>query len=683
MFEAICVFIKFSAEFTSNTAEMTHLFQTQSLSHECVFFVSKTSFVIWEWLMAYRCWMIYYDISWTSIVMADSWKSIINPKYIDLDNNQSDKFIVRHRSTAGNAKWMAKRCWMIYYDISWTSIVMADSWKSIINPKYIDGDDNQSGKFIVKYRSTAGNAKWMAKYVLSVVIFVNIVYELVPVLVALAHPKDFENIVNAQLSTLPLAVIPYLTMIGIYLFFRSTLFNDLLYIRSEMSTIFVFLACNITSFWSYFLYAVSSGQPNKHWQMVSRNLSLFFIFLIFSNSTFLVVRKFLHILKSENFSADLQSVSTPTGAPDLTAVHSRIQSEQQVAEAEKPEIKKLTLEQVFGDEKYFQLIQAELSTLPLAVIPYLSMIGIYLFFRSTLFNDLLYIRSEMTAIFVLLACNITSFWSYFIYVKASGQPNKGWQMASRNLSLFFIFLIFANSTFVVVRKFAYIMQRENSLSETERKTVDLTQVQSRIQTDTVLDKDKAEINKLTLNQVFGDEKYFQLFMQHLVLEVSGECMLSFVEMAQFQRYLYDNANQSTPTAPSTSTSPRTSTPQDLVLKADRSSSFLLRHAVQFCDYIPCSAIVESMHNGDGESQRKAAYELWKKYICEDCQLQINIPFYQREEFDLLMSDQHDWLENKVEYQGEKLAAMFDDCVNEVFMLMSGSFMRFKADLLHN
>eukprot|EP01084_Bolivina_argentea_P247371 413853_1 len=86
MIECFCIIIKLLSEFISNTFEMTESINTHEFWYEFIMFISKTSFVIWEWLITYICWLIYYDICWTSLILSNEWKCILNSSYLNETN---------------------------------------------------------------------------------------------------------------------------------------------------------------------------------------------------------------------------------------------------------------------------------------------------------------------------------------------------------------------------------------------------------------------------------------------------------------------------------------------------------------------------------------------------------------------------------------------------------------------
>eukprot|EP01084_Bolivina_argentea_P085404 154353_1 len=433
--ECLCIVIKLSIEFISNTAEMTSTITPHSITYSILFFISQSCFVIWEWLMTYRCWCIYYDISWTGLTMADGWKSILNKKHMD--------------------------------------------------------HECPNNRFIIKYRATLGNPKFVLKYIFSILITMSVLWTFLPVLISVLYPDYFTFIIFAELSTLPITILPYFCLIATYLIFRQTLFNDLLYIKSELTKIYVLLPLIAISFWTYIICIAVFDKVNIYLQLASRNGSTFFIFLTISSTTKYVIWKLKHMLKT---------------------------------------------------------------------------------------NDLSYLKQ------------ISEIPSQFI------------------------------------------------------------------------NEQNTEIKNLTLMKILNNEKFFALFMDHLILEISIECMLSFIELVQFQKHLHNS--DITQNYVHSETKDRMSMTDD-----NNIIEVAMFGNIEFCDYIPESFIVESMKNINIVQYKMCAHQLWKKYIEQGTNLEINLSYRSRQDFNELFSDYINWI-NK-DFNIKQLIELFNDCVDELFMLMDG------------
>eukprot|EP01084_Bolivina_argentea_P298609 514626_1 len=57
-------------------------------------------------------------------------------------------------------------CWMLYYDIRWTSIANPDNkWTHFIDPKYNNNHQLFANNWFIKNQSTFGNSEWDFKHI--------------------------------------------------------------------------------------------------------------------------------------------------------------------------------------------------------------------------------------------------------------------------------------------------------------------------------------------------------------------------------------------------------------------------------------------------------------------------------------------------------------------------------------
>ena len=198
-----------------------------------------------------------------------------------------------------------------------------------------------------------------------------------------------------------------------------------------------------------------------------------------------------------------------------------------------------------------------------------------------------------------------------------------------------------------------------------------------------------------LLNIFSDNQGLELFALHLNHEFSLECLLAFIEMMQFKQYF-----------------------NEIYFKKRRDYVKLEGHRIRFAftETSLKSAIVyetcrfsipqhdDSTPNTDGTMEKNTnnhknmekksnknrvtkgglvikkfkliAYLLYKKYIREYSELEINLSSMYRLEYNTLMSDKKEWIDS-VELSPKDLLVLFDDVCLEMFKLMDHSFGRFK------
>ena len=93
-------------------------------------------------------------------------------------------------------------------------------------------------------------------------------------------------------------------------------------------------------------------------------------------------------------------------------------------------------------------------------------------------------------------------------------------------------------------------------------------------------------------------------------------------------------------------------------------------------YDTVSVNFEDYNNHKIKNFKIIAYHLFKKYINPGCEMEINISGISRSEYETLMKDKKEWIEN-VEISPRDLLILFDDICLEMYQLMDQSFERFK------
>ena len=189
-------------------------------------------------------------------------------------------------------------------------------------------------------------------------------------------------------------------------------------------------------------------------------------------------------------------------------------------------------------------------------------------------------------------------------------------------------------------------------------------------------------NGSKLEEIFSDQYSLELFALHLNHEFSLECILSFIEMMQFKQYF----NQ-------------------IYFGNNQEFTFLDEKQIKFEfgeEFEGKSSIVyETFHfklneeNGSDETNvsertdgieiekdlmiknfKLISYLLYKKYINERSEMEVNISSTLRSQYNELMKDKDEWI-NNIEILPNDLLTIFDDVCCEMFTLMEHSFGRFK------
>ena len=196
-----------------------------------------------------------------------------------------------------------------------------------------------------------------------------------------------------------------------------------------------------------------------------------------------------------------------------------------------------------------------------------------------------------------------------------------------------------------------------------------SQTQTRTQTTTsnIDDNDDNLSNKQKLTNLLENQYKIELFIQHLNEEFSLEIMLSFIEFLQFRQYLaiisikYKYINQ------------------EMIY-------YINEYKLPQTQIIPKSTIVYNENLNDSICRneqelikffKEIAYQLYKKYIIANAELQINISHELNKKFWKQMNNKMVWLNTKFDNDGLlTLIHLFDDAIDEMFYLQMQSFVRF-------
>eukprot|EP01084_Bolivina_argentea_P155697 271329_1 len=164
------------------------------------------------------------------------------------------------------------------------------------------------------------------------------------------------------------------------------------------------------------------------------------------------------------------------------------------------------------------------------------------------------------------------------------------------------------------------------------------------------------INVLT---VLSDPTALHLFMVHMSKEFSLECILSFIEINQFQTYC-------------------------MGLMGGDSTVEMKVEPVSFPKNVPLSQLIEDKEimNGDEEepvddmaSAKMKAHKIYNKYIREEAEFAINVSYAQRNDVKDVLEDLEFLLQANITWKD--LILLFEETKAEMIRLAGFSFQRFK------
>eukprot|EP01083_Nonionella_stella_P066663 175768_1 len=152
---------------------------------------------------------------------------------------------------------------------------------------------------------------------------------------------------------------------------------------------------------------------------------------------------------------------------------------------------------------------------------------------------------------------------------------------------------------------------------------------------------------IKLGKVLSTQDTMHLFMVHLSKEFSMELLLSLIEIEQFQQYVLNDAECV------------------MDLKDMPYKAIALPHNVLM------SSIVES-----DCSVKKKAFQIYRKYVANDSQFQINISFDTQQRLSTIFSDEES-LEANQGIKIKDIFGQFELVKMDMFRLMIHSYTRFK------
>eukprot|EP01084_Bolivina_argentea_P038140 70541_1 len=169
--------------------------------------------------------------------------------------------------------------------------------------------------------------------------------------------------------------------------------------------------------------------------------------------------------------------------------------------------------------------------------------------------------------------------------------------------------------------------------------------------------------RVGLTDIFSNQIGLELFAIHLSNEFSLECVLSLIEMIQFKSYLNVSFNKSNE--------------NDFVI--------LDKHKIKFAFDTPLKSSIVYGNEFDQTSEeldeietinkfKMSALLLYRKYISQYSELEVNISYSLRAHYYDLMADENSWMKLIVSFN--ELFELFDPVCKEMLNLMEHSLVRF-------
>mmetsp|Transcript_33095 Transcript_33095/g.53013 ORF Transcript_33095/g.53013 Transcript_33095/m.53013 type:complete len:518 (+) Transcript_33095:72-1625(+) len=173
---------------------------------------------------------------------------------------------------------------------------------------------------------------------------------------------------------------------------------------------------------------------------------------------------------------------------------------------------------------------------------------------------------------------------------------------------------------------------------------------------------------ITVEMMLSEEHAFNAFLMYLAKEFAIENLLFFIEVNNYQKYLLVEH------------------PIDICSRQKE------QHLLELPSFVPESGIIAHQsqaiwihsENMDAEThidelyhEKRCAYDIYKKYIREECEMEINISGEMRDSITQSIGHYARLLNNSM--TPNELFLVFKDCKDEVYQLMLFSLNRFKID----
>lgn len=327
----------------------------------------------------------------------------------------------------------------------------------------------------------------------------------------------------------------------------------------------------------------------------------------------------------------------------------------------------------------------------ICLIPYLSpMIFLLIIFKKTpKFEDNYFIQQELKYIFIALSIMYISYIITFIYLSIGELPSNPNMLVfilsvENNIVILMQFICLMISTKWVIKKMekvissnSYQKVKKSYLQKSTSKSItqsllndphlELIQVdalnQSLISSSSI-DESRQSLQShqhidITLYQVLGHIKSFELYMVHLSKEFSLECLLSLIEFVEYQKLILQLITND---------------------DSNNNNDSLWCNMIKLPEYVPRSAIVYGDAKGKNriENCKIKGWCLYIKYIQEGSDFEINIPGEMRRKYKRLMEDYDEWINQNDQYDMNKLLVLFDPLIEQMISLLTDSFRRFQS-----
>ena len=189
---------------------------------------------------------------------------------------------------------------------------------------------------------------------------------------------------------------------------------------------------------------------------------------------------------------------------------------------------------------------------------------------------------------------------------------------------------------------------------------------------------------ITMRDVFANNDYFGYFCVHLMKEFSIECVLSFIEFQQFQKYILNIKEFGISLNTMDHDTLKSLKMYDLAKCIPE--SFIVyninkEHNIQTMNFRLYEEMIGDIDNDKNEMLTRRifeiktiSYRLYKKYIETGSEFEINISYVSRIEFEKLMRNYYVWIMD--EQSVIDLLLIFQDIKLEMLLLLRHSFNRF-------
>lgn len=275
-----------------------------------------------------------------------------------------------------------------------------------------------------------------------------------------------------------------------------------------------------------------------------------------------------------------------------------------------------------------------------------------------------------------------------------------------------LWVIYKNKSSILINDMDDIINNKNKQKNIKLFSSISSAISSKTNSSEITNRDD-----LTLIDVLRDEKFFDLFMDHLQCEFSIEIILSLIEFIQFQRSVYEfartiNAFQYDEnfipiddewriiydffhipaTIPKSSIvygelkNDEIALCKHLALNSSSINSNFMEEIQTNEDENDENNDLMEIQENDPEIERKKieflirSYKLYEKYIKYGGELEINLSFKEKQKLIDLMDEYNKWVNQTIDDNGKQLKLLFklfEKSMEEMFTLLNYSFSRFK------